>query len=136
MQKDKYILPRALRLAGQAEEYVLGQVLEKEREPGIQKRLGAHLEKLGFRAFNDGRDRTGELREKEEPGHSVSRSGPGESRAGHVLSGAGGSPGKEGFARGSSGPAPRPARGPEKIHHATSKRVPARERFRDDGRGR
>ena len=150
LRKDKHVLPRALRLAGQAEEYVLGQVLEKEREPGIQKRLGAHLEKLGVRAFTDGREQTGESWEKEEPGHIVSRSGQdearsgqiesrsgqGESRAGHVLSVAGRSPGKEATGRGPSGPAPRRARGPEKILHATPERVPARERTRDDGRGR
>ena len=143
LRKDKHILPRALRLAGQAEEYVLGQVLEKEREPGIQKWLGTHLEHLGVRAFTDGRDRSGELREKEEPGHIVSRSGLDESRSrqiesrpGHVQSGTGGSPGKEATGRGLSGPAPRPARGPEKILHATPERVSARERTRDDGRGR
>ncbi len=143
LRKDKHVLPRALRLAGQAEEYVLGQVLEKEREPGTQKRLGAHLERLGVRALIDGREQTVESWEKEEPGHSVSRSGQdesrsrqGESRAGHVLSGTDGFPGKEATGRGSSGPAPRPARGAEKIHHATPERVPTRERFRDDGRGR
>lgn len=95
LRKDKHVLPRALRLAGQAEEYVLGRVLEKEREPGTRKRLGAHLEGLGLRGFTDGREGTGERREKEEPGRNVSREDV--------------SPGKEGVAR---------------------------ERFRDDGRGR
>ena len=74
LKEDKHALPRALRLAGQAEEYVLGRVLEKEREPGIEKRLGTHLDGLGLRGFYDGRDRTEETREKEEPGPSVFRS--------------------------------------------------------------
>ena len=100
LKEDKHALPRALRLAGQAEEFVLGRVLEKEREPGIENRLGTHLDGLGLRGFYDGRDKTGENREKEEPGPRVSRSEP------------------------------------EKIPPAAPERAPARERFRDDGRGR
>ena len=57
LKEDKHALPRALRLAGQAEEFVLGRVLEKELEPGIEKRLGDHLDGLGLRGFYDGRDR-------------------------------------------------------------------------------
>ena len=73
LKEDKHALPRALRLAGQAEEYVLGRGLEKEREPGIEKRLGDHLDGLGLRGFYDGRDMTEETREKGEPEHIVSR---------------------------------------------------------------
>ena len=65
LKEDKHALPRALRLAGQAEEFVLGRVLEKEREPGVEKRLGDHLERLDMRGFFD-RDRVREeSRERE-----------------------------------------------------------------------
>lgn len=57
LKEDKNALPRALRLAGQAEEFVIGRVLEKERGEGIENRLGDHLDGLGLRGFYDGRDR-------------------------------------------------------------------------------
>lgn len=86
--------------AGELSEEEIRSLLEKEREPGIGKRLGTHLDGLGLRGFYDGRDRAGETREKEEPEPRVSRSEP------------------------------------EKIPPAAPERAPARDRYRDDGRGR
>ena len=59
LKKDKHALPRALRLAGQAEEFVLGRVLEKEREPGVEKRLGPYLERLGIGGSSDRKENAG-----------------------------------------------------------------------------
>ena len=139
LKEDKHALPRALRLAGQAEEFVLGRVLEKEREPGIENRMGDHLDGLGLRGFYDGRDRRGETREKEEPGHSLSRSGQiesrsrqDESRSGQDLSGTGGSSGKEAAGRSRADPFRNTEKGPVLL----PERAPARERGRNDGRGR
>ena len=65
LKKDKHALPRALRAAGQAEEFVVGGVLEKEREPGIEKRLGSHLERLGMSGFYDQKDNPETILERE-----------------------------------------------------------------------
>ena len=67
LKKDKHALPRALRAAGLAEEFVVGAVLEKEREPGIGKRLGTHLERLGTSGFYDRKDSPETTREREGP---------------------------------------------------------------------
>ena len=67
LKKDKHALPRALRAAGLAEEFVVGGVLEKEREPGIEKRLGSHLLGLGMSGFYDQKDSPETTREREGP---------------------------------------------------------------------
>ena len=71
LKKDKHALPRALRAAGLAEEFVVGGVLEKEREPGIEKRLGSHLLGLGMSGFYDQKDSPETTREREGPDERV-----------------------------------------------------------------
>ena len=125
LKKDKHALPRALRLAGQAEEFVFGRVLEKEREPGVEKRLGAHLERLDVRGFFDRSPVPEETREREigtgrDPGKAASRSG------------------KECPAREERKTPEGPVRAPEERGSGAPGKEPSRprERFRDDGRGR
>ena len=118
LKKDKHALPRALRAAGQAEDFVLRECLEKEREPRIEKRLGPHLESLGMSGFTDQKDRPEEKRERENPGgdrrESSERNADGRS----------------------NGAASR--RLPEKTEDALPKKENSRtrEQWRDDGRGR
>ena len=83
LKKDKHALPRALRAAGQAEEFVLRECLEKEREPGIEKRLGAHLERLGISGWIDRGENAGSERREfpdrnvpDRTDGAVSRQGP------------------------------------------------------------
>ena len=119
LKKDKHALPRALRLAGQAEDFVLRECLEKEREPGIEKRLGAHLENLGMSGFTDQRENPEATREKETPGRENLRESPERDAAGR-----------------SNGSVSKSL--PEKTESTVPKKEPARtrERGRDDGRGR
>ena len=125
LKKDRHALPRALRLAGQAEEFVFGRVLEAEREPGVDKRLGAHLERLDARGFYDrNRDRE-DFREREIGTERTPEKNAGLSE-------------KECLSREERKSPEGSGRVPEERRSAAPGKEPTRPRgrFRDDGRGR